>query len=151
MSTRCHIIVKNNNRETFIYHHCDGYPSGVGAELEELLSECERDNNFNNLVDKITDIDGGYVVDGGIHGDEDFIYTITLNNNSCILKCEKVYPGNELIYEKTYKKLKYDKDTVLEIFKIFDAAGLIRDDLSFDPEHFIETVILEKLNKKENG
>ena len=146
MSTRCHIIVKEDNRETFIYHHCDGYPSGVGAELEELLAECERDNNFNNLVDKIVDIDGGYIVDEGIHGDEDFIYTITLNNNSCILKCDKVYPNEGTVYEKEYKGVKYDKDMVMKIFKVFDEHGLIKDDLCFDPEHFIETVIIKQLN-----
>jgi hypothetical protein len=34
---------------------------------------------------------------------------------------------------------------------MFDKYGLIRDDLSLDPEHFIETVIIEQLNKEEDN
>lgn len=32
--------------------------------------------------------------------------------------------------------------TVLKLFKLFDEYDLIKDDLSFDPEHFIRTVII---------
>ena len=40
MSTRSHIIVKGSKSEPedqwgYIYHHFDGYPEGVGAELRE--------------------------------------------------------------------------------------------------------------------
>lgn len=150
MSTRCHIIVKENNKETFIYHHCDGYPSGVGAELEGLLAKCEHANDFNDLVHRIELLGGGYEIDEGIHGDEDFIYTITVNNSSCILKCEE-YPDELIVYEKKYGKSKYNKEELLKIYNMFDKYGLIRDDLSFDPEHFIETVIIEQLNKEEDN
>lgn len=32
-------------------------------------------------------------------------------------------------------------ETMLKLFWEFDKHGLIRDDLCFDPEHFMETVI----------
>ena len=151
MSTRCHIIVKENNKETFIYHHHDGYPSGVGAELEGLLAKCEHANDFNDLAHRIELLGGEYEIDGGIHGDEDFIYTIIVNNDSCILRCDQSYPNKMLVYEQTYKKSKYNKEELLKIYNMFDKYGLIRDDLSFDPEHFIETVIMEQLNKEEDN
>ena len=36
-----------------------------------------------------------------------------------------------------------DTQTLLKIFRMFDEHGLIKDDLCFDPEHFMETVIRE--------
>lgn len=38
------------------------------------------------------------------------------------------------------------KSTIMRIFKMFDNYGLLRDDLSFDPEHFIETTIIPHFN-----
>lgn len=38
------------------------------------------------------------------------------------------------------------KQELLKAFKMFDKYGLIKEDLCFDPEHFIETVILEHWN-----
>jgi hypothetical protein len=37
-------------------------------------------------------------------------------------------------------------ETLLQAFWMFDHHGLIKDDLCFDPEHFIETVIIKQLN-----
>lgn len=39
-----------------------------------------------------------------------------------------------------------DTQTLLKVFRIFDKHGLIRDDLCFDPEHFMETVVREHWN-----
>ena len=36
-----------------------------------------------------------------------------------------------------------DTQTLLKIFRMFDKHGLIKEDLCFDPEHFMETVIRE--------
>lgn len=33
-------------------------------------------------------------------------------------------------------------ETLLHVFRMFDQHGLIRDDLCFDPQHFMETVII---------
>ena len=30
---------------------------------------------------------------------------------------------------------------LMKVFRVFDRHGLIRDDLCFDPEHFMETVV----------
>lgn len=42
-------------------------------------------------------------------------------------------------------------DTLLKVFKMFEEHGLIKDGLSFDPEHFMETVIMEHWNDEEPG
>lgn len=43
--------------------------------------------------------------------------------------------------EKRDKSQIPDTKTLLKIFWMFDKHGLIRDDLCFNPEHFMETVI----------
>ena len=51
------------------------------------------------------------------------------------------------MYDFAYKKGYADGEknpsveTMLKLFWEFDKHGLIRDDLCFDPEHFMETVI----------
>ena len=37
-------------------------------------------------------------------------------------------------------------EQLLHAFWMFDKHGLIKEDLCFDPEHFMETVILEHWN-----
>lgn len=99
MSTRCHIIIRDesNNFECRIYHHFDGYPEGVGADLKKYLSQ--RETNWfgtyiaNDLIKgKITTEtmnglkpDMGYEVTFGIHGDEEFVYIIDCDEQT--LKC----------------------------------------------------------------
>ena len=44
MSTRCNVIVKENDGKFFqLYHHHDGYPEGVGADLEEYIKQMDDD------------------------------------------------------------------------------------------------------------
>lgn len=40
-------------------------------------------------------------------------------------------------------------EVLMKVFRIFDSHGLIKNDLCFDPEHFMETVVLEHWNKYE--
>ena len=59
--------------------------------------------------------------------------------------------------EKTRKELEeYERkrnvpsiELLMKVFRIFDKHGLIRDDLCFDPEHFMETVVKEHWNDEE--
>lgn len=87
MSTRCHIVIKKEGFDRmYVYHHCDGYPSGVGADLVDML----KDYKFNDwtpsaLARYIEDTDSGYEIDTDIHGDEDYIYEINCDNMT--LKC----------------------------------------------------------------
>lgn len=37
MSTRCNIIIKDGAERIYLYHHHDGYPMGVGTELQDYL------------------------------------------------------------------------------------------------------------------
>lgn len=61
MSTRSMIIVKNAFAEVKLYHHCDGYPEGVGfdlmgrfadsfANLKSIDMKADVENVANELV-----------------------------------------------------------------------------------------------------
>ena len=41
-----------------------------------------------------------------------------------------------------------DWRTILKAFWMFEQRGLIKEDLCFDPEHFIKTIIMEHWNDK---
>ena len=45
MSTRCHIFIKQAEKEIPMYHHHDGYPDGVGAELKDILKALSESGN----------------------------------------------------------------------------------------------------------
>ena len=86
MSTRCDIIIKDNNTKTIykelkLYHHCDGYPEGVGKFLiEEVTPELNhpyitgidianflikhpKDDGFELTVGEHYDIEYRYIID----------------------------------------------------------------------------------------
>lgn len=42
MSTRANIFIRDNYHDhdkEVLYHHCDGYPKGVGRDLENILKK----------------------------------------------------------------------------------------------------------------
>lgn len=83
MSTRCHLIVKDNkNDERYVYHHCDGYLEGVGKEIKEFTNSVYTPIEFTSdeFCKQIENWDDSYEYeDSGIHGDEEYIYTIDIN------------------------------------------------------------------------
>lgn len=104
MSTRCHIVVKEKAfANTYIYHHCDGYPDGVGSELVEALKVYTGPWNAPSITKLIESIDDQYKVDSDIHGDEDYIYEISCDDRT--LKCynadnyddQEGYHGDEIV------------------------------------------------------
>lgn len=103
MSTRCNIVVDDGNELLYLYHHHDGYPKGVGAELTEYL----KSNNpqtaeelFNGLVFLYGD---EYEETYGIHGDIEYLYKIDIadKKNVCLQCCDE--SENEIF------KVEFDK------------------------------------------
>ena len=94
MSTRATIKIIQEEREPIrLYHHSDGYPSGVGHDLKKYLSGL---NDWDWQAEEIaTDIvkgkvanDNSYEVANCQHGDEEYAYLIDCNKKS--IKCYNV-------------------------------------------------------------
>ena len=92
MSTRCMIkIYKKNSASEFVYHHCDGYPDGVGSELIKILRYYRNVEWTPNKIANILEAyDSQYENDGDVnaHGDEDYLYIINCDEKT--IKCYEV-------------------------------------------------------------
>ena len=87
MSTRANIVLDSNRyNRIWLYHHWDGYPSGLGVNLMNFLADKSgKDAGYNewyhdsiylaNQLIKDKD-DDGYELTGGQHGDIDYLYKI---------------------------------------------------------------------------
>jgi len=83
MSTRCQIRIVRNGYPLNYYHHCDGYFSGVGKELQDWMKECVEQNKgkVNDCLDecyivsRMTD-DNGYEPTFSLHSDIEYFYLL---------------------------------------------------------------------------
>jgi len=84
MATRANICLDSNHyNRIWLYHHWDGYPSGLGIKLMEFLKENGNKPNewYNdsiwlaNLLIKDKE-DDGYELTNDQHGDIDYLYKI---------------------------------------------------------------------------
>lgn len=107
MSTRCNIAVRydgwNNSGTvyTYIYHHCDGYPSGVGSDLKAFLAKhWPNDWQWREYPEMIIDDimkgkvggDLDYRFSPGLHGDIDYLYVIDTQVHT--FKCYALHFGD---------------------------------------------------------
>ena len=105
MSTRCNIIIKDGPRRITLYHHHDGYPEGVGTELQDYLRRkwsqdwrhgWEGFYIANDLVkghilyplSSDGREDDEYEVTSGLHGDVEYVYVI--NCRAMAIRCYEV-------------------------------------------------------------
>ncbi|MDY6373964.1 MAG: hypothetical protein SPK91_06095 [Bacteroidales bacterium] len=90
MSTRATIkVVKNGETQYRIYHHCEGFPEGVGKELKEFLSNPDNydaDRLWEQGVNNGLEGDLSYEFESitFMHGDEEFEYTIDTDNKKLL-------------------------------------------------------------------
>lgn len=87
MSTRSEIIIKSHGKEIKLYHHHDGYISGVGFDLLERFGK-DLDNpkyfisgsDIANLL--VKDANDEYEITLGNHTDIEFQYTIDVDERT---------------------------------------------------------------------
>ena len=79
------MIIKHGDRELFLYRHSDGYPKGLGVDLECCINPHDPLETLFNILEncdlEITD---------SIHGDIEYLYTITLNEGFVMMSFVKV-------------------------------------------------------------
>ncbi len=84
MSTRAHLIIRNGDKKVYVYHHCDGYPAGVGEDVRQFINENGKDifSPAEFAIDLNTWSCDYEVENIGLHGDEDYVYDIDLKNKT---------------------------------------------------------------------
>lgn len=71
-------------RYIYLYHHSDGYPSGVGRELERFLRDRNDGNDASGqptwdgerIAEDLIATTSGYIPSDGNHGDVEYGYVI---------------------------------------------------------------------------
>lgn len=82
MSTRANIIIseEGTNESKCIYHHCDGYPKGVGDEvinfIRDYISSEPEDVGMESLNKYIIFEDSTYQPARDLAGDAEYVYSI---------------------------------------------------------------------------
>lgn len=105
MSTRCNIIIKDGAERIYLYHHHDGYPMGVGTELQHYLqhkwgysritswygTSIANDlvkGHINEPMAKVPHKDDEYEITYGLHDDIEYIYVI--NCKARTIRCYEI-------------------------------------------------------------
>ena len=95
MSTRANIIVKDGLSTVYLYRHCDGYPRGLGAELQEFVKGFENNIYWTSSYDIVGRLLTGAVEDiehtSCLHWDIEYKYIIDVTYGSPKLETYERY------------------------------------------------------------
>lgn len=117
MSTRCNIILKDENKskKIYLYHHHDGYPEGVGADLAHFVTEWNKGYFYgveelaNRMIKGIEspfygEVDNEYELTSCLHGDIEYLYIVRLEWDYEAKKNTIVLETYEVPWEDQYGK-----------------------------------------------
>lgn len=107
VSTRASVKVSDGRDSFLLYHHCDGYPKGVGLKLYKYI----ENNKHRWLIDAseiATELvrDYGFDIIGRQPGDVEYTYEIDVskkynpNRSDISLKCYAVHIENHGEYSE---------------------------------------------------
>lgn len=121
MSTRCQVKVITMKDDLMLYHHCDGYPEGVGYCLLKLMDRFEDTKGFWSADDIVNDMikKGYFEITFGNHSDIEYLYEMDFLARE--VRCYAVNNWNSTMEIEERIPLKYNKDKDVnvdeEIFK----------------------------------
>lgn len=109
MSTRCQIEVISGGKHVMLYHHCDGYPEGVGYCLLKLMEEYKNSKykDEDGIVRRMIR-NGMFEVTFWNHSDIEYFYQMDFDKEQ--VNCMMVNNwGDEMVIEERIQ-LVYDKE-----------------------------------------
>lgn len=101
MSTRANIYIRNDYEDrdkVILYHHCDGYPKGVGRDLIRILRDLKGEDKETltkqSLAEYICEKDPYFrITTPFVAGDAEYNYEINLSRRR--VDWEHLYTGEE--------------------------------------------------------
>lgn len=125
MSTRCNIVIKKGEDTLYLYHHFDGYPEGVGAELLDLRDMLKSDMTPQDVHYSLVYLYGDeYELTDKLHGDIEYVYFIKLNDENAEIIFDKCVRSNPMKYSE------YSLETIKSYtFQYIDSVSKTKGDL----------------------
>ena len=109
MSTRCVVKVINNGQVVNLYHHCDGYPEGVGFCLLKLMKKYKENETADAcwFVNKMVK-NGRFEVTFYNHSDIEYYYE--MNFDKMDVKCMSVDNWGDVMKILEHINLQYKEE-----------------------------------------
>ena len=99
MSTRCQIdVIDECGNETKIYHHCDGYFSGVGKELKLLLAMQWFSLHSRHFMRELLK-NKEYEITENNHGDIEYYYKLDFEQKKFLGWQVDFWPAYKIVEE----------------------------------------------------
>lgn len=147
MSTRAHVIIRKSGQEDqFVYHHCDGYPEGVGSELDDIFRNSDYSDTYA-AAKALEEYDYQYRYENyGIHGDEEYLYLVDLDNKT--ITCYEVWKNGY-----GHASMNIMDDDHIEYIHLMASGKTIEDTVSFadDLRNKLHEGVVAFKYKKVNG
>lgn len=117
MSTRCQIKVIANGKELMLYHHCDGYPEGVGMCLLKLMERYKDGKQYRSDADDLLNLmitKGDFEITFANHGDIEFLYEMNFDKKTVTCHSVDNWDG-DMKYLSEYKlEYSFEKDCMVD-------------------------------------
>ena len=107
MSTRCQVKVICNGKDLMLYHHCDGYPEGVGYCLLKILKKYGNGCRASDLVMKMINR-GDFEITFGNHCDIEYYYELDFDKVK--VNCMAVNNWGDTMEIEEHIDLVYDEE-----------------------------------------
>ena len=114
MSTRCQVKVIAWGKEVMLYHHCDGYPEGVGYCLMRILRINRCFYNVSDLINRMVK-KGKFEITFGNHSDIEYFYELNFDKNE--VNCMAVNNWGDKMEILERIPLKYDEEKDVQVDK----------------------------------
>lgn len=112
MSTRSQVKVIARGKEVMLYHHCDGYPEGVGFCLLKILKKNHNGWREDELVSRMVR-KGNFEITFGKHCDIEYYYELNFDKEQVI--CMEVNNWGDTMEIIKHIDLQYDEEKDVNI------------------------------------
>lgn len=120
MSTRCQVEVIANGLSVMLYHHCDGYPEGVGYCLERIIRFKREFYSASDLINRMVK-KGKFEITFGNHSDIEYFYELNFDKHE--VNCMAVNNWGDTMEILERIPLKYDPEKDVHVDKeIFEGV-----------------------------
>lgn len=122
MSTRCIVAITYNRKTVELYHHCDGYPEGIGFFLAKCMNRYIKEKETRRIFHDADFLASHWVAGNDFeitfsrHCDIEYYYEFNLDKQTVIGMSVNNWGETMEIYEKFDCLEEYEKNKDKDIY-----------------------------------